>query len=168
MARGITLRRRNRTLILAALAAALLGTRLARGQDARALQAADPTPNAIWLDSLDLGAMSQDWKRPRAGRSVDNHPLTLGGEVYRHGVGTHARSELVVDLKQAALRFVVMAGVDDEKKGQGSVNFQVWVDGKKRAESGVLRGGDAPKILSVDLTGARRMILIVEDAGDGI
>jgi alpha-galactosidase len=48
------------------------------------------------------------------------------------------------------------------------VAFEVWVDNKKEANSGILRGGDAPKLLSVDLSGAKRMTLLVTDAGDGI
>src|SRR5439155_21413021 len=38
----------------------------------------------------------------------------------------------------------------------------------KAADGGVMRGGDEPKLLSVDLTGARRLSLVVGDADDGI
>ena len=44
--------------------------------------------DAIWLESLDLAAMEQSWGEPHAARSIDDHPLTLGGKTYRHGVGT--------------------------------------------------------------------------------
>ena len=43
--------------------------------------------------------------------------------------------------------------------------FTRW---SKKAETGVLHGGDPPKLVSADLTGARRLTLIVGDAGDGI
>ncbi len=124
--------------------------------------------DAIWLESLNLQEMSQDWGQPHVGRSVENNPISLGGIVFPHGVGSHARSEFVVNLKGVARRFVSAVGVDDEKRGAGSVVFQVYVDGKLRASSGVMRGGDAPKVISVDLTGARRMTLVIDDAGDGI
>ena len=39
---------------------------------------------------------------------------------------------------------------------------------KSPAQTGVLHGGDKPQLVSVDLTGARRMILRVTDGGDGI
>ena len=61
-----------------------------------------------------------------------------------------------------------MVGVDDEKIGsEGSVSFEVVVDGKKVATSGMMRGGDEPKFLNVDLTGAKKLVLRVTDAGDG-
>jgi alpha-galactosidase len=132
------------------------------------LSAAEAPADALWLDSLDVSKILQGWGEPRAGRSVDGNPLKLKGVVYPHGIGTHANSEFVVDLKGAATKFVTMVGVDDEKSGAGSVTFEVWVDGKKAADSGVLRGGEDPKELTADLAGAKRLALRVTDAGDGI
>ena len=43
----------------------------------------------------------------------------------------------------------------------------VWVDGEKVVDSGVMKGGDAPKMMSADLKGARRLVLAVIDANDG-
>lgn len=132
------------------------------------LRAESPPANALWAETLDLSQIAQDWGSPHAGKSVENNPLTLKGVVYPHGIGTHAKSTFQINLKGVATRFAAMVGVDDEKAGHGSVTFEVWVDGKKVAESGVLRGGDEPKLLSVDLTGAKRLALMVGDAGDGI
>src|SRR5207249_2382338 len=106
-----------------------------------------------------------EYGSPRARRSVDDHPLTLHGAVYPHGIGTHALSQLTVDLKGVAARFMALVGVDDEANSPGTVTFQVWVDRKRVAETRVLHHGDPPQLLSVDLTGARRMTLIVSDAG---
>ena len=64
---------------------------------------------------------------------------------FAHGVGTHADSEMTIDLKGAATRFVSMVGVDDETGGKGAVGFEILVDGKKVADSGVLRGDEPPK-----------------------
>ncbi len=132
-----------------------------------ALRGADAPADAVWLDTLDLANVTQDYGSPHAGKSVDSHPLTLNGVVYPHGLGTHAVSRLLVNLQGSATKFEALAGVDDEKKGQGSVQFQVYVDGRKKLETPVLHGGDAPVPVSVDLTGAKRMTLVVTDAGDG-
>src|SRR5262249_1903018 len=94
------------------------------------LSAAEAPANALWLDSLDVSKTLQAWGEPRAGQSVDGNPLKLKGVVYPHGLGTHARSELLVDLKGAVTKFLAMVGVDDEKSGAGSVTFEIWVDGK--------------------------------------
>ena len=139
----------------------------ARAQDMAALRGQDPPANALWLDTLDLANVTQDYGTPHAGKSVDSSPLTLSGIVYPHGLGTHAVSRLLIELQGSATHFDAMAGVDDEKKGAGSVQFQVFVDGKKQAETPVLHGGDAPVPVSVDLTGAKRMTLVVTDGGDG-
>ncbi len=131
-------------------------------------QQAPPTPaRALWLDTLDISHIAQDYGEPHSGKSVDNNPLTLAGTVYPHGIGTHAGSRFDVDLKGAATRFKAVVGVDDEKKGLGSVVFQVFVDGQKKAETPVLHGGDAPLPITVDVTGAHQMSLVVTDGGDG-
>jgi len=132
-----------------------------------ALHSQDAPANSLWLDTLDLANVTQEYGSPHAGKSVDSNPITLSGIPYPHGLGTHAASRLLVLLKGSATRFNALAGVDDEKKGHGSVQFQVYVDGKKALETPVLHGGDAPVPVSVDLTGAKRITLVVTDAGDG-
>ena len=139
----------------------------AHAQDMAALHSQDAPANALWLDTLDLANVTQDYGSPHAGKSVDSRPMTLNGIAYPHGLGTHAVSRLLVNLKGSATHFDAVAGVDDEQKGHGSVQFQVYVDGKKTLETPVLHGGDAPVPVSVDLTGAKRMTLVVTDAGDG-
>ena len=140
-------------------------------QDPFVLQAADSPPNGVWVDSLDLSKTMI--RRPRAPRGQTTPPaplvFKLGGVIYQHAVPLQSNADLAIDLDGQAVRFTSMVGIDDDRQpGQGSVTFEVWVDGKKVADSGLMKGGDAPKSLSVDLTGARRMILAVGDGGDGI
>ncbi len=104
--------------------------------DQAALSGDKAPQGAIWLESLDLSKIEQGWGQPQAGRSVDNNPLKIHGQHFRHGVGTHAVSEMHIDLHGAAEQFVSMVGVDDEARQTGTVTFEVWVDGKKVAESG--------------------------------
>ena len=136
--------------------------------DQAALAASKAPRGTIWLDGLDRTFIEQGWGVPRKARSVENHPLTIGGQVFRHGIGTHAVSEWHIELKGAAERFVSFVGVDDETDKKGSVTFEVVVDGKRVAESGRMAGGDAPKRIEADLHGAKRMSLLVGDAGDGV
>ena len=61
-----------------------------------------------------------------------------------------------------------MVGIDDlRKSGTGSATFDVWVDGKLATLSGIVKSGEMPKLLTVDVTGAKQLILAVNDAGDG-
>ncbi|MBV9851554.1 MAG: NPCBM/NEW2 domain-containing protein [Armatimonadetes bacterium] len=153
-------------LLAASLLTAILPARAQVDEDA--LSATDPGPHAVWLETLDLGQMTADYGHPQAGKSIDGNPLALNGRVYPHGVGTHANSDMAISLHGAATRFEAMVGVDDEKKGHGSVTFTVLVDGRPKVETPVLHGGGAPQVISVDLTGARTMTLRVGDGGDGI
>ena len=121
----------------------------------------------VRLDSIPLKEMTSGWNSPRADRSVDNTPITLDGKVYEHGVGTHSRSEFRLDLNGKAERFEAIVGVDDEKKGAGSVQFEIKVDGKTAVRSRILHSGDKPQALSVDLRNAKRIELIAGDGGDG-
>lgn len=124
---------------------------------------------AIWVDSLGIpSTVTQDFGRPQAGRSVDGRPMTINGIVYAHGIGTHANSMMKIILDESAESFISMVGLDDEVKEEGSVVFEVWVDGNKAADSGIMRVGDEAKELRVDLTGAKEMELRVTDAGNGI
>ena len=135
--------------------------------------AADPLPTdrapdgAIWVDTLDLTHMTQRRGTPRAGRSIRNLPISLGGVVYPRGIGTRSISEFVIDLQGQALRFESMVGLDDAvRQGVGSVVFEVWADDKLVTASGLMHAGDAPRRLSADLTGARVLTLLLDDGGD--
>lgn len=165
--------RKQWSLMTLMAAAALFALPVVAGaQNEMAILRATKAPmNSIWLDSLDISKLTSGWEGhdPQAGKSIEGNPLTLKGVVYPHGIGTHAISECVINLKGAATRFVALVGVDDEKAtSAASVTFDIYVDGKKVASSGVIRGGQEPKLLSVDLTGAKKMVLQIGDADDGM
>ena len=125
--------------------------------------------DSIRLDQMDLSGAEQDWGKPRADRSVDGHPLAIGSKHFEHGFGTHAVGEFQIDLHGQATRFSASVGVDAEvPQGMGSVDFVVLGDDKTLWDSGVMRGKEEPKALSVDLTGVRHLTLQVGDAGDGM
>lgn len=132
----------------------------------RAADAQTPA-NATWLDALDLSKMNVGFGTPQTKLSIDKNALMLGGRKFERGVGTHALSQIAIDLGGRGQRFSATVGVDDEVEKKGSVNFEVYLDGKRVAQSGPMSGGTAPKALSVDLTGAKRMILRVDDNDDG-
>jgi alpha-galactosidase len=174
-----------------------------RAQEAAALQKADPPPNGVWVDSLDLS--KAPIRRPARGQGAGQRPggagaatgaaaattpaappappppppalpLVLGGVTYAHGLPLNVNSDLAIDLKGAATKFLAMVSIDDAAKkfllggvempGLGSVTFDVWVDGKHAGDSGLMKVSDPPKLLSVDLTGAKRLVLSVNDGGD--
>ena len=54
--------------------------------------------------------------------------------------------------------------VDPNADGGGSVRFRVLVDDRQQFASPTIRGGMAPTPISVDLSGAKRLDLVVDYA----
>jgi formylglycine-generating enzyme required for sulfatase activity len=125
-------------------------------------------PGGVWLDTLDLSKIDQSWGQPQAGGSVGHEPLKIGGRKFTRGIGTHSNSQWRIDLKKAAVKFTAMVGINDDMQDRGSACFEVRVDGKKVAESGLMRGGEKAKKIEADLTGAKELVLLVTDGGDGV
>jgi alpha-galactosidase len=69
-------------------------------------------------------------------------------------------------LGRACTRFTADVGIDDESAGRGTAQFDVWADGSKLFESGVLTGSTPPRRVDVDLTGKRDLRLFVGVGGD--
>ena len=68
----------------------------------------------------------------------DGNPITIAGHTFANGLGVHAPSVVKVDLVGRCAGFEADVGVDDEVGDNGSVQFQVWGDGKKLFDSGVV------------------------------
>ena len=99
----------------------------------------------------------------------DARPLQIGDRQYDHGLGMHAAGEVVVDLAGECASFEAEVGVQWQGgKSAASVVFQVFVDGEKRFDSDVMQETDSPRTVSVSLTDAEQLRLVVTDAGDGI
>ena len=118
---------------------------------------------------MDLSKIQQSYGTPQANHSVSGNPLSIGHQKFATGLGTHADSKFVLDLKKAADSFSASVGVDDDAGDpRGSVDFLVYGDDKVLYHSGVMRTGDAPKKIDVSLKNVKILKLIVTDADDGI
>lgn len=133
-------------------------------------QPARPAKPSLYLADLKPVSVKQGWGQMRLNKSVDGNALRIGDETFSRGIGTHAVSEIVYDLiGLSARRFVALVGIDREiGEPQGSCAFQVFVDGKRRFDSGVLTLADGVLGVDVDVTGAKQIRLVVTDGGDGI
>ncbi len=123
----------------------------------------------VSLDELDLSTMRAGWGESRAKLSVDGNPLTVAGEKFIRGVGTHAISTFLLNLDGKGRSFQARVGVDDEVgTGPASVEFFVLGDKKVLWQSGVMRKNDPAKSVDADIRNVRLLGLLVTDAGDGI
>ncbi|MFC5828096.1 glycoside hydrolase family 2 TIM barrel-domain containing protein [Nonomuraea insulae] len=130
-------------------------------------------PGAVWAGDLPFTASENGWGPVERDRSNGEQPagdgrvLSIGGRTYEKGIGAHAPSRVAIELGGRCTSFRADVGVDDEMGGSGSVTFEVWVDGERRAASGVLTGSGGAEPLSADVTGGDLLELRVTDAGDG-
>jgi hypothetical protein len=97
-----------------------------------------------------------------ADRNVTGGLLRCGGRLWLKGLGVHSAATLTYALDGAYRRFQAELGIDDSTGGRGSVGFRVLVDGKPKYSSGPIRGGASPVPVSIDLTGAKRLELVVD------
>jgi alpha-galactosidase len=125
--------------------------------------------DTVSIGSLDLSKVQQGWGQAHADKSVEDHPLSIGGKKFEHGLGTHAVSTLYIDLKDGPEKFTAFVGVDDETKpNQGSVVFRISGDGRELWKSKTMKTGRAPEKVEVSLKGIKTLLLSVGDAGNGI
>ncbi len=123
----------------------------------------------VYLSDLEVSNFQQTpylgtpWPYGRD-RSVSGNLLRFDGHLYLKGLGVHSHTKLVYTLPSGAKRFEAEVAIDDSGKGQGSVQFRVLVDGRERFLSGVVRGGDRPVPVSVDVRGGENLELVVDYA----
>lgn len=127
-----------------------------------------------YLTDYDWKSANSGWKTVNKDKSVDNNKLTLTGEEgqaisYDRGIGTHATSTIVYDLSDKDYAyFSSYVGVDREMHGSvGSISFEVYVDGEKKFDSGIMNSRDPQKYVEVDINGAKELKLVVKDGGNG-
>ena len=101
-------------------------------------------------------------------KSIGGNTITLDGVSYSKGIGTHAIGGHEFNLGGIAATFQSDVGVDDEVGVNGSVIFQVFADGLKIYDSGIMTGNTPRKTINLDVTGVRRLVLGVTDTGNDV
>ncbi len=132
-------------------------------------------PGIDYVRDLPFSAETNGWgpveRDTSNGESAegDGGPLRIGDRTYGKGLGTHASSEVTVDLGDTDTydRFNADVGIDEETPDRGSVVFEVIGDGKVLGTSGVMGPHDPAHAFDIDVTGVRRLTLRVTDGGDG-
>ncbi len=97
-------------------------------------------------------------------QSVSQNTLTINGNTYTKGIGTHAYSEIVYNLEGKYDRFLCDIGIDDNS-GDGSVIFKVYVNDNLAYDSGVLTQTDNAVSIDVIVAGGYDLKLVVESNG---
>ncbi|RYZ49171.1 MAG: alpha-galactosidase [Sphingobacteriales bacterium] len=119
------------------------------------------TERSLWLSELDLSKMTCVMGIPKINKSIRGDTMQIGGEKFVQGVGTHAYSRMLIDLHGTATRFSAKVGLDDGAYIHASISFYVIGDSKVLWESGLVKKGEKPKAINVDLTGIKKLGLLV-------
>lgn len=130
----------------------------------------DVKPETVrWMPYFGAGkppAAVEQFYAPRYDRNFDSGTLQLGGTPYPKGLALHSRTELVYRLPDRFRRFRAIVGIDDAVRPGGNVRLILRGDGKELLDVAVA-GSDAPRPVDVDLTGIRRLTIVV-DFGDSL
>ncbi len=116
--------------------------------------------------SKGLASKSKSFLRVHDDKGFDSKPISVGGKIYKRGLGVHSASEISFQLKGEFTHFHVTPGPDDNQGG--IIEMKVLVDGKELYNSGkVSRVGFQAKSLTIPVKGAKTLTLIVTDGGNG-
>ena len=128
-----------------------------------------------YLTDYDWKSTNVSYAQPIKDKSISNNAIRLTGEngeviTYERGIGSHATSSITYDLSDKDYAyFTSYIGVDRQMYGSvGSVSFEVYVDGVKKFDSGLMNSKDPQKYVEVDINGAKELKLVVNDGGNGI
>lgn len=126
------------------------------------------------VSSYDWQSEKHTYRAPIKNKATSSNTLRLkndNGEIiwYEKGLGAHSTSEITYDLSdKEASYFTAFVGVDQHlQNSKGSVEFQVFLDGEKAYDSGLMTTTMPQKFVEVDLTNAKEMKLVVTDGGNG-
>jgi glucose/arabinose dehydrogenase len=100
--------------------------------------------------------------------AADGQAIRLASIPYPRGLGVHAPSDISFNLGRACSgHFIADMGVDSEVGSNGSVVFQIYLDGVLAQDTGLVRGGEARKSAFVAVANKSTLRLVVTNGGDG-
>jgi hypothetical protein len=136
-------------------------------------EANPPLPDIYLSDLEPLKATSgrpdlgTPWDTAKKDRSASGKALMYLGKEYKKGMGVHASSELVYDIKPGYERFVVLAAIGSCPAGSGTVICEVYADTQLIAQSALLRGSQPGWFFDLPIpAGSQQLRLVVTDGGD--
>lgn len=145
---------------------------------AKTVYLGDLKPESVEWSPLVGGGTAQELAqlfRPRADRALFGGPLLLpreeGGRYspawpYEKGLAIHSRTKIVYRLPRSFRSFAAVAGIDSRVRSAGSVRLVIDGDGRELF-AGTLTGKDAPVSLALDVSGVKRLGVLV-DFGDDL
>jgi hypothetical protein len=125
-------------------------------------------PGKTKIGEMTIDSVTQGWGTPQLDLSVMGRPLTIAGESYSSGIGTHAISHIEISFPPKFNTFSGACGVDGFVESRGTIVCKVAYGDKVLSTSPLLKGGMKAASFSVPVNGLSKLTLSVEDGGDSI
>ncbi len=127
------------------------------------------TPFAFTTTSKELPSR-RELSRVRRDQNLESMPLRIHGQVFRKGLALRSDSKVAWTLPGKFSRLEGVAGIDDYVRPLGNVRLQIVGDGKTLLDVGLAGNVKDPQIdprpISLDVSGVRRLVLIVDSQGN--
>jgi alpha-galactosidase len=132
-----------------------------------------PLPRGtVYLSDLSWTYAANGWGPVERDQEVgdtgaqDGASLSIAGQQFAKGLGTNSPSLVRYRLGQHCRELTAAIGIDDSSGGAGTAIFQVWADGEKLFDSGVIEGGQPASAIRVDVAGKNEVRLWVGEVDD--
>ncbi len=128
------------------------------------------TPESVYLSDIKADKLTQGWEGQTPGLdvSIQGKPLTIGGTVYKKGLGLHANSEAIYSLDGKYTRFRAVVGIDDEVgSNKADTIYRVYVTVKGEEKLIYEKNVTNNVIERIDLSvrGAEKLRLVTDSNG---
>ncbi len=117
-----------------------------------------------FFDTIKTSCAMEQFYAPRMDRNFESNPLQLAGTEYGKGLAIRSRTEMVYRLPGPFTRLKAVAGIDDSVRPQGNVRLVIRGDNNVLLEVPIA-GTDAIKPIDLDLTGVRKLSILVDFGG---
>jgi hypothetical protein len=102
---------------------------------------------------------------PRKDQTLEAKPIRIGGRSFTKGLSLHCKTEIAYTLPNSFSRFQAVAGIDDEVRPRGHLRLAIYAGDKLLLQTAI-SGADAPKPIDLDISGVRRLVIMVDFGSD--
>lgn len=121
----------------------------------------------FYLVGEPISEIDKDYYSFKVNKNFSGKPLQLGKTLYARGLCIHPKTELTYRLSKEMRRFQAMMGIDNyvAQRGLGDVKVTIKADDKILLET-IVKAGDEPQKLDLDVTDVVVFEILVESAGE--
>lgn len=122
--------------------------------------------DTLLLDGLEVKSFSEGIPAVVAGRNQRGEVLRVAGVAYDRGIGFASTAVMPMQVSGNGYRFEALAGIDDASDSSCRCRFLLLGDRKTLFQSPLIRRGDPPMRIDVDIRGVQRLGLLVLPSED--